>query len=145
MTDRRQVLQLAAASAVGLTVLPGCSRETPTPSVPPTPDAQQSDEAALIALYDAALGLAPPAQTAVLQQIRDEHVAHLAALGWEGAPPTSSPPAVSFTVAGLARAERRAMRQRTQAARASQDAQMAQVLALIAASEAQHAVILEQT
>lgn len=143
MTDRRLVLQVGAASVLGLTVLPACSRESEQPAAPPTPDAQQADEAALIAMYDAALAAAPAAQSVLWQQLRDEHAAHLAALGWEGAPPSSSAAAVPMNRSFLAKAERRAMRMRTVAAREAQDAEQAQILALIAASEAQHAVALD--
>ena len=74
------------------------------------------------------------------QHIRDEHAAHLAALGWQGDLAAATP--ASATPAALRQAERRATRGRAQAARSEPDAQRAQVLALIAASEAQHAVAL---
>lgn len=141
MTDRRLVLQAAAVSALGLVVLPGCSTDSETPAAPPTPDAQQADELALIALYDAALAAAPPAQAELWQRIRDEHAAHLTALGWQEAPPTPGPPA-AMPGSAMRRAERAAARMRTQAARDEPDAQKAQVLALIAASEAQHVAAL---
>lgn len=143
MTDRRVVLQVAAVSVLGLTALPACSRSPEDPAAPAAPDPQQADEAALIALYDAALGVATPAQAAVWQPIRDAHAAHLAALGWQGAPPSSSPAAVGFKRSDLAKAERAAMRMRTVGAREAQDAEQAQILALIAASEAQHAAVLD--
>ena len=140
MTDRRLVLQAAAVSAVGLVLLPGCSKQTEPPVAPPTPDPQQADEAALIALYDAALVTATATERELWQRIRDEHAAHLAALGWQGDLAAATP--ASVTPAALRQAERRATRVRAQAARSEPDAQRAQVLALIAASEAQHAVAL---
>lgn len=140
MTDRRLVLQAAAVSAVGLVLLPGCSKQTEPPAAPPTPDPQQADEAALIALYDAALSTATATERELWQRIRDEHAAHLAALGWQGDLAAATP--ASATPAALRQAERRATRVRAQAARSEPDAQRAQVLALIAASEAQHAVAL---
>ena len=102
--------------------------------------AQQADEAALIALYDAALVTATATERELWQHIRDEHAAHLAALGWQGDLAAATP--ASATPAALRQAERRATRVRAQAARSEPDAQRAQVLALIAASEAQHAVAL---
>lgn len=138
MAERRHVLQVAAVTALGLGILPACGRDEGAAPAPSAPDAQQADELALIAAYDAALQDATGPQRDVLRQFRDEHVAHLTALGWRGLPsarPSQAPP----TPSQLIRAERRAARDRTAAARSAQDPQSAQVLALIAASEAQHA------
>jgi hypothetical protein len=142
MTERRQVLQITGLAVLGLLTVPACGDRAADPPAPPTPDAQQAEEAALIAAYDAALPTAAPADRETLQRIRDEHVAHLAALGWQGAPPVQTPP-TRVTRAQLLRAERRATRGRSRAAAADPDPQRAQVLALIAASEAQHVATLE--
>lgn len=142
MTDRRQVLQVAVLAAAGVLVLPGCSTDDPAPDVSATPDAQQADELALIAAYDAALVSAGPKQAVVFQTLRDEHAAHARALGWTDVPaPTTSQESVGR--AALVRLERAAARQRADGARDAIDAELAQVLALIAASEAQHVVTLE--
>ncbi len=142
MTDRRQVLQVAVLAAAGVLVLPACSTDDPAPDVSATPDPQQANELALIAAYDAALLSAGPKQTAVFQALRDEHAAHARALGWTDIPaPTTSQESVGR--AALLRAERAAARQRADGARDAGDTELAQVLALIAASEAQHVVTLE--
>lgn len=141
MTDRRQVLQAAVLAAAGMAILPGCSTQDGPTAPPPTPDPAQADELALISAYDAALVTAKPADQARLQTIRDEHVAHLRALGWEDLPAPSASGSRT-TTAQLIRAERRAARVRTQAARDATDADEAQLLALIAASEYQHVVTL---
>lgn len=142
MTDRRHVLQAGVVAVVGLTILPGCSDDTPSQEPVATPDPQQADELALIEAYTAALSAAGPRATRVYTQLRDEHVAHLQALGWQGpAPEAASTSRVSR--ADLIRAERRATRSRTRAAQSAEDAEQAQILALIAASEAQHAATLE--
>lgn len=143
MIDRRRVLQLGALATLTTTVLPGCGTDEQVPPEPePTPDSQQADELALIAAYDAALASAGPRATTVYQRLRDEHVEHLAALGWQQPPPAPVPEDANTTRSDLIRAERRAARIRTSAADATPDAEQAQILALIAASEAQHVVDL---
>jgi hypothetical protein len=143
MTDRRQVLQMAVVAAAGVAILPGCSgSDAPEPDQTRTPDEQQADELALIAAYDAALATAKPKQAVTLQSLRDEHAAHLRALGWEDAPIAEASPE-PVTRAALVRAERRAARMRADAARDATDVELAQILALIAASESQHVVTLE--
>ena len=143
MADRRQVLRAGLLAVVAAGVMPGCAATRDEPEAVPTPDQQQSDEIMLIALYDDAILTAGPAASAVYQRIRDEHAAHLRALGWEPAttpaPTASEPP----KRAALVKAERSAARSRTTAARDSADSEIAQILALIAASEAQHVVDLE--
>lgn len=138
VTDRRQVLQLAVLVA-GVAALPACGSGDDSPSQEPsaTPDAQQSLELTLIAAYDAALPLARPNQAAVYQRIRDEHAEHLRALGWSTTSPTNSS-AQEVGRKDLLRAERRAARQHSLAARDTADPDRAQLLALIAASESQH-------
>ncbi|MEZ5185696.1 MAG: hypothetical protein R2720_08120 [Candidatus Nanopelagicales bacterium] len=146
MVDRRTVLQVAGVAGLGLAALPGCGREDQAnPSAPPaTPDDQQSDELALIAAYDAAIANAGTSRAAQYQRIRDEHAAHLHALGWDDV--TAAQPSTDAVKRNdLIVAERRAIRLRTQAARTTDDSDLAQILALIAASEAQHLVSLEAT
>ncbi len=142
MTDRRSVLQVGLVCGA-LMALPACSSDPAAPPEdPPVPDPEQADEIALIAAYDAALaaGAKSPER---LQKIRDEHVAHLRALGWEQPPtPTAGSGPTGRKV--LVRAERRASRARARAAAVTEDSERAQILALIAASEAQHVVTLER-
>jgi hypothetical protein len=143
MVDRRRVLQLGAVAALTTTVLPACGTdEQAQPAPQPTPDSQQADELALIAVYDAALLSSGPRATIVYQRLRDEHVEHLAALGWQQPPPP--PVDADPSRRTLMRAERRATRIRSNAAVVSPDAEQAQILALIAASEAQHVLDLEE-
>lgn len=138
MADRRQVMQGAVLAVAGLTLLPACGADQAETPPAPTPDPQQADELALVAAYDAAAAAAGPDDRAALQRIRDEHAAHLTALGWTEQPMTAAPIG-GITDAQLARAERRAARARSRAARTAADPAQAQLLALIAASEAQHA------
>ncbi len=145
MIDRRRVLQLGAMAALTTTVLPACGTdEEGQPAPEATPGPQQSDELALIAAYDAALASAGPRATIVYQRLRDEHVEHLAALGWQQPPPAPVADGADISRRDLIRAERRAARTRRNAADVSPDAEQAQILALIAASEAQHVVGLEE-
>lgn len=144
MTNRRQLLQIAALSAVGAPVVAACDTQIlPVPRPAATPDAQQSDEIALIVAYDAALREAPDDVRALYQRIRDEHAEHLRALGWQDPVPTPSTPVQTPSGAQLLRAEKAALRRHTQGARTTTDSEQAQILALIAASEAQHVVELE--
>ena len=143
MTNRLQILQLGLVTAAGVIILPGCSsdgeREAQTP---PTPDDQQADEIALVAAYDAAIA-GGGKNLAVLTRIRDEHAEHLRGLGWEAPTATASASEPAPGKAALLRAERRAARLRADGARDSSEPEQAQILALIAASESQHVVILE--
>jgi hypothetical protein len=144
MTDRRLILQAGLVAVVGSTLLPGCTSEQAVEEQSPaTPDAQQSDELALLAAYDAAIA-AGGKNVEVLAVLRQEHAEHLRALGWQTAaasPAGSAEPAPGK--AALLRAERRAARLRADGARDAGDPERAQVLALIAASESQHVVTLE--
>lgn len=144
MADRRHVLQagvLLASAAVGGTA---CSQDQVAPSTPlPTPDAQQADELALIAVYDQAIAGAQGRALAEYRRIRDEHAQHLRALGWiQPAPTASARSAGRPTRRQLRAAERQAARLRGIAAMDEADTDRAQILALIAASESQHAVSL---
>lgn len=143
MTDRRQVLQMGALAAVGLAGIAACSDDDPQGDAPTpaTPDAQQAEELALIAAYDAAIATAGQSQVVALQRIRDEHAAHLRALGWQDpAPP--APSATSVSRRALRRAETAAGRSHAGAAVSETDPDRAELLALISASEAQHVVEL---
>lgn len=144
MTNRRQLLQVAALSGIGLPLVSACDTQIlPVPKPEPTPDSQQADEMALIAAYDAALLDAPPRLLELYQRIRAEHAEHLRALGWSAQLPTPSAAASPPTAKSLLRAERAALRRHTQGARTTADFEQAQILALIAASEAQHVIALE--
>ena len=144
MTDRRHVLQMGALATLALVAAPACSDDSPggASTPPPTPDAQQAEELALIAAYDAAILTAGPARAALYQRIRDEHSAHLRALGWESAPTPAPSGAPAASRRALRRAEVAAVRSHSAAAVGESDQERAQLLALIAASEAQHAVDL---
>lgn len=144
MTDRRQILQVGLVATAGVLILPGCASESATEQqTPAVPDAQQADELALVAAYDAAIADGGK-DVEVLRRIRDEHAEHLRGLGWQNA--SASPSASAQAAPGkaaLLRAERRAARQRADGARDASDTEQAQILALIAASESQHVAILE--
>ena len=143
MTDRRHVLQMGALAAVALVAAPACSDDADEPGAPPpVPDAQQAEEITLIAAYDSAITSAGPARAAEYQRIRDEHVAHLRALGWEATPAPTQSPAPPASLRALRRAEIGAGRSHAAAAVRETDQERAQLLALIAASESQHAAAL---
>ncbi|MCB0922388.1 MAG: hypothetical protein KDC08_11335 [Actinobacteria bacterium] len=143
MTDRRHVLQMGALAAVALVAAPACSDDADEPGAPPpVPDAQQAAEITLIAAYDSAITSAGPARAAEYQRIRDEHVAHLRALGWEATPAPPQSPAPPASLRALRRAEIGAGRSHAAAAVRETDQERAQLLALIAASESQHAAAL---
>lgn len=139
---RRAVLLGLSAGALGLT---GCGRSQSDADVEPSarPDAQVLDEFTLIAAYDAAL---VEAEDPLLRSIRDQHADHVRVLGGDpdagGAPsPTAS---ATPNRRRLRRLEAAAARNRRAAAVASGDVETAQMLALIAASEFQHSLLLEQ-
>lgn len=144
MTDRRRVLQ-AGLVCTALLALPACSSDTAEPpESPPVPDPEQADELALITAYDQALTTAGVRSEATLRVIRDEHVAHLRALGWEQPLANTTTSAQRVGRKALQNAEREAARSRARAATNAEDSERAQILALIAASEAQHVVSLER-
>ena len=107
------------------------------------------DESALIALYDAALSTVPDtdARHTVLAGIREQHVAHLDALGL---PPTTGTASISLPtdpaalLTALARAENAAARSRIRACEAAPDAALARLLVFIAASESSHGAELRK-
>lgn len=142
-------LGAVALAAAGCTSSPDDSSGGSPSPVDPDPDASVRQavaeaEAAIIALYDAAIA-AYPALAADLGAVRDEHRAHAEAMGIAVASPSPSPPAPatrSAALAGLAEAERAAVLERTAACEASTGADLARVTALIAASEAGHVEFL---
>ena len=147
MPDRRRLLQSAVLLGVATPVVAACTdREDDEGRTRRTPTPEELAELELIAAYDAALVGAPETRRDTYTRIRDEHVQHLRALG--GSVPGATPsPGASPRAPGrrsLIRAEWRAMRGATAAAAAAGDPDRAQLLALIAASEAQHAVALDE-
>ena len=135
---------MGALAGLALVAAPACSDDSSPPEnqAPPTPDPQQSEELALIAAYDAALVSVAESRREVYQRIRDEHAAHLRALGWEADPSPAASPAPAASRRDLRRAEVAAARSHAAAAVSDSDAERAQLLALIAASESQHAATL---
>lgn len=108
-----------------------------------------ADESALIALYDAALSAVPDTDErhTLLAGIREQHVAHLDALGvpaTTGAASISLPPDPAALLTALARAENAAARSRIRACEAAPDAALARLLVFIAASESSHGAELRK-
>ena len=146
-TPRRMPLAMTrrAALALPLVAVAACSSPTDSssPSLSQASSASAADEARLIARYDSTIAMFPQL-LAQLGPIRDEHHAHLAALGGahDSGQGASSPAATSSTpqqaIADLANAEKAASVQRLEDCVAASDAQVARSLALIAASEAGH-------
>lgn len=149
---RRSVL--AGSAVAGLALLVGCTSDpAPAPSgssSQPEPDADApvrasvaSDEAAIIALYDAVLA-AYPGLSADLAPLRDEHIAHAEAMASPTGPAATpaAPGSQPRALAALIEAEQQAIAQRTSACEASTGADIARTIALIAASEAGHAEFL---
>ena len=99
-------------------------------------------EADLIALYDATIAAHP--NTPGLSKIRDEHAAHFEAFGVDSNPSAAPNVAQSQSQAlkDLQKAEQVAAEARTADCVAVGDAALARLIALIAASEAAHAVAL---
>jgi hypothetical protein len=97
-----------------------------------------AQEAAIIALYDAAIAAHPDLATD-LATLRDEHAEHAEAVGSPA--PAPSAPAVGSraeALAAITEAEKQAIAQRTAACEAASGADLARLTALIAASEAGH-------
>ena len=167
--DRRSFLVLSA-TAIGLA---GCTSDssapTPRPSAPEPipagdPDAGlrtrvAASELALIGLYRSAI-VQIPKRAGELQRFLDHHEAHLARVAPDTAVPAeasaepSAPTSASaapgpgdasptVTLKALARAESAAQAQHVVACDAAQDAALARDLCLMAASEAQHAAVIE--
>lgn len=157
LLTRRRGLLLAALGPLGL--LAACSADpasTPTanasdtaPTTTNTAADVAAEEGQMIALYDSALAALPagasPERT-LLEAIRGEHAAHLAAL-------TDSPDPADIPKDGalapvslrdLIGAERRASRSRVDACVGTSDAELSRILALIGASEAGHVAALRR-
>lgn len=119
----------------------------------PTPDDIAGAEAALVARYDATLAAlpdAPPEVRDLLSAIREQHAAHLVAVGGTPADPAEStaggtvPSTTQAALAALMSAEKRAARDRVRACTTAESPDLARTLAFIAASEASHVPALRQ-
>jgi hypothetical protein len=139
---------VACGAAGGQGSTSGATSLAPTNS--PAPDEAirascATAEADLIARYDATLMAYPG--IAGLSTIRDEHAAHLEAFGVSVNPSSTPDVATSQTQAlkDLQQAEQSAAEARTTDCVAVGDAALARLIALIAASEAAHAVALGGT
>lgn len=148
MLTRRDVLA-AGLSMSGTALLGACAASAPESASEPPPggdDVLRRDvaaaEQALIRQYEAAIASASDALAPLLTRIRDEHVEHLTSMG--GTVTSATPFAAPGTVDALRAAERDAARMRRTAAVAAADGELARLLALIAASEAGHAVALRE-
>lgn len=158
---RREGL-LAAVLLVPAGLLAACSSEDATnadagPSAGGTSSGSTSgtsiaadvatDEAALIALYDAAIATLPAGddRLSLLTGIRDQHAAHLDALAAPAGAvvPQPLPTDPDAVLAVLSRAERQAARGRIRATEAA-DGDLARILVFIAASESAHAAELRR-
>lgn len=135
---------VACGGSGGQASTSGATSSAPTDS--PAPDEAvrstcASAEANLIALYDATLAAYP--DVADLSTIRDEHAAHLEAFELSVNP--SSAPTVATSQAqalkDLQKAEQSAAEARTADCVAVGDAALARLIALVAASEAAHAIV----
>ena len=154
---------LAAGLGLGATPLvASCTREgaEEPPAQPPAPDPDPpvreraaASVQALIFAYDATASRHPDLAKE-LASLREEHAAHLAALG---APSTASPstPAPTTTPAAVPRdprraraalvaAETRAAADRVRAAVAAASPDLARLLAAMGACEAAHATLLRE-
>ena len=153
---RRELLATgAAAAAVGL--LAACTSTSssgpePTPTGADDPDLALREsvvraETVLIAAYEATLA-AHPALRTQLAPFRDQHLAHRALVGVEGAVPAPSVPAPTVpaspdaAVAALAALERSAAAARGRDAVGAARWQLARELGLIGGSEAAHHALL---
>ena len=134
-----------------MAMLAGCTGPTadgePGSAAPASPDnseaalrdAVAADEAGLIAAYDAALAAG---DDPLLREFRAQHAEHLAALGVSAPTVMASPAPADASTGALAERERRAADERRRACGAASDPALARLLALIGASEAQHAAAL---
>ena len=155
---RRELLATGAAVAAG-GVLAACTSASssgpePTPTGADDPDLALREsvvtaETALVAAYDATLA-AHPSLRARLAPFRDQHLAHRALVGVEGAVPAPSVPAPTVpgspdaAVAALAALERAAATARGRDAVGAARWQLARELGLIGGSEAAHHALLRE-
>ena len=145
---RRTVL-LAGVAAAPLALVAcrssASSSDTATPADEDVAMSAASREAAIIALYDAALakpdGLGDAAP--LLQTIRDQHAEHLAAFGG-GGDGGSAPALSSNALAGLRKAERKLAADHAAAAQTSAGEDVTRLLTVVAASESMHAVAIKK-
>lgn len=145
--SRRGFILAVGGSTVAFTAV-GCSSQAEGPvAAPEGPDDRArrtaaESEAQLIAAYRSAAS-ASPAAADRLNYLADQHQQHVAALYPDGAAPspTGSPGRVDSR--RLAKMERAAARQRTEAASIAEDGALVVLLARIAASESGHAAYLQ--
>ena len=140
MIDRRRVLQLGALAALTTTVLPACGtdeQDSRHRSPPRSPAGRRTGPDRRLR-RGAAIGRSP--RTVVYQRLRDEHVERGSRSAGSNPTPRRSMPT---SVAGPDPRRAPSLRIRSDAAATSPDVEQAQILALIAASEAQHVVDLE--
>ncbi|MBB4760420.1 hypothetical protein ACFQFC_30185 [Amorphoplanes digitatis] len=150
---RRQLIRLAAGTALSATTLAGCGLLDNDPDPVPPPDALQPvlDEALqLAAAYDRAV-LAEPGLAKRLQPLAEDHRAHAAELARvigvtlpSGAPASSAPVAggdAADSVATLRKAELAALKTASTACRTA-PADRAGLTGSIAAARASHAEAL---
>jgi len=154
ITESTTPLTLTRRAALALPVLALAACSSAAVDAPATRDGRDAasatpsteNEAALIAQYDEVMTQYPQL-AATLAPVRDQHRAHLVALGGSptslAAPPTR-PRAGSAraAVATLAEAEKQAAQLRLTDCLAATEGPLARTLALIAASEAAHVALL---
>ena len=140
------------ALVIPMLALAACSTDSQAPSGAGAPTdqltalASVADELDLIAQYDATIAQFPQLAT-TLSPLRDQHRAHLSALGTPEVTGSSSPlgnrPASpQAALAQLAGAEKQAAMQRLSDCLVTTDEAVARTLALISASEASHVAVL---
>jgi hypothetical protein len=140
------------ALVIPVLALAACSTDSTTPSGADASTDQSiglasvANELDLIAQYDAAIAQFPQLAT-TLSPLRDQHRAHLSALGTPEVTGSSSPlgtrpasPQAALTQ--LAGAEKQAALQRLSDCLIATDEDVARTLALISASEASHVAVL---
>ena len=146
MPTRRAILQLAAVAP--LAALAACGTDEAGPASNADDAVRQAvadSEQTLINRYDATIA-AFPSLAEKLRPLRDQHAEHLAAVGSDPVSPDQSGAPVAKTAAGafsaLTAAERKAASDRTASCGQASGGDLIWNLALIAASEAQHATQL---
>jgi len=146
LPSRRGVLRAAAGAPIVLLV--ACSNDAesqPTDADDSVRSEVANNEQQLISRYDATIA-AYPALASKLTPLRDQHAQHLSAMGTQPASNDGNSPTVGKTsaaaVAELTAAERRASTERVKSSGQAAGADLIWNLALIAASESQHAAVL---
>lgn len=151
ITRRRGLGLLAATLPMGLLTACGDATSTSAPATtreattgPTLTQRVTADEAALVALYDAALQVLSANDgplRPLLETIRDQHAQHLAALNTDGVEVPQTPGPVSsdgVPVSALIEAELAAAKRRIRDCTEAQDPGLARLLAFMGASEASH-------